>query len=399
MKPKNFAWIAAACGVMLFATQAIAHPGHEHDHDDHDHHHHHAEHEHDHDASAHQQNEEHVAMAPTVAVPFFLGADGDRTSGQDALKFKVMWTGDALPEEAKAVLVNAHGGFAVDRREGKGEVYFALPGAGILQISADLGSAKVLTTPEEMKGTNLHNTGIWYNRRGDAYLVFPANDMGAVFTTTLDGGLVNKLDPPADFDFDDATVNKYFKEGGKFVPTDVEYLNGLYYIATGYSALDYVLTAQVRAWRDFNVEWNDLVFGGKGDAPGQFGTGHGITVTPDEKRIVVADRPNAQLERFTRYGHYRDTVTVPAGSLPCDVDYIDNYTVVGCLEGPDKSKGAPIYILENDQVVSTVMPKEELGLENFTHIHNAVMTKKEGLYYLIAQAWNPGGFAVLQQVK
>src|SRR5437899_4452580 len=40
--------------------------------------------------------------------------------------------------EAQKVLVNAHGGFAVDRRPGHDETYFALPGAGILQISADL---------------------------------------------------------------------------------------------------------------------------------------------------------------------------------------------------------------------------------------------------------------------
>jgi hypothetical protein len=71
---------------------------------------------------------------------------------------------------------------------------------------------------------------------------------------------------------------------------------------------------------------------------------------------------------------------------------------VGSLDGPDGSKGAPIYILENDKLISTVMPKEDLGLENFKHIHNAVMRQVGGKYYLIAQAWNPGDFAILEQV-
>ena len=44
------------------------------------------------------------------------------------------------------------------------------------------------------------------------------------------------------------------------------------------------------------------------------------------------------------------------------------------------------------------MIKSELGLENFQHIHNAVMHKMGGKYYLIAQAWNPGDFAILEQV-
>ena len=61
-------------------------------------------------------------------------------------------------------------------------------------------------------------------------------------------------------------------------------------------------------------------------------------------------------------------------------------------------KGAPIYVLKNGAVVSTVMPKAELGLEKFQHIHNAVIREVNGVLYIIAQAWNPGDFAVLRQV-
>ena len=319
-------------------------------------------------------------------------------SGSGKMKFRVLHTSERLPEEARKVLVSAHGGFAVDRRPGKGETYFALPGAGILRISADMKTIRLLDTPPEVKDLNLHNTAVWYAPDGNAYLVFAANKAGKIFTTTLDGKLVNTLDAPSpDNDFDHPEVNDYFMGRGNFAPTSVEQLDGLYYITTGYSNLDYVLTAKIVGTNPFKTEWSDLAFGGKGTAHGQFGTAHGITVPPGEKRLDISDRPNSRIERFSRHGHFRSSLKMPHGSLPCDVDYLDEYAVVACLEGPDKSQGAPIYILENDKLISTVMPKEDLGLVNFVHNHNAVLHKFEGKYYIIAQAWNPGDFAILEQ--
>ncbi len=374
--------IAVAVLTLVAVLPAVAHPGH-------------TDGTHHHDA---------VQVARTTAndsivINGALGAAEGATSGQGELKFRVLYTSTHLPEPALNVLVNAHGGFAVDRRDGFGDTYFALPGAGIIKMSADLAKTELLDTAPEVRDTNMHNTTIWYDDEGQAFLVFPANDAGKVFTTTLDGKLVNTLDAPTDFTFDEPVVDGYFAEGGKFVPTDVEKLGKLYYVTTGYSPLDYVLTAKVSSTNPFEAGWHDLVFGGKGEAPGQFGTGHGITVSPDTKRLVIADRPNAELERFTRYGQYRDTVNVPEGAFPCDVDFVGPYMVVGCLHGPDREKGAPVYILENDEVVSTIMPKEELGLENFQHIHNATGVMLDGKLYVIAQAWNPGDFAVLEQVK
>lgn len=328
-------------------------------------------------------------------------ADAPALSGQGELRFKVLYTSSHLPTEAAdaAVLTRAHGGFAVDRRPGKGEVYFALPGAGIIEISADLARTRMIPTPADVKDSNMHNTSIWYGSDGTPYLVFPGNDVGKVFTTTLEGELLNTLSAPTTDDvLDEPVVIAYFRDGKKFVPTDVDELGGLYYITTGYSELDYVLTARIAGVRPMIVTWNDLAFGGRGAEAGQFGTGHGVTVTPDKSRIAVADRPNAEIDRFTRYGHYRDTVKLPEGSFPCDIDYVDDYAVIGCLHGPDRSKGAPIYIVKGDEVVSTIMPKEELGLANFTHIHNAVGVKVNGKLHIIAQAWNPGDFAILEQV-
>ena len=65
-------------------------------------------------------------------------AGGTAVSGQGKMKFRVLYTSEHLPAEAQKVLTGAHGGFAVDLRPGKGETYFSLKGAGIIQISGDL---------------------------------------------------------------------------------------------------------------------------------------------------------------------------------------------------------------------------------------------------------------------
>lgn len=330
------------------------------------------------------------------------GIDYSKTTGQGALKFKVLHTSLDLPVEVEAKhLKSAHGGFAVDRREGQGEIYFALPGTGILRISADMKTIEAVSTNGTMKADTIHNATIWYGKDDDAFLSFPGPNSGTVYTTDLNGRLQNILTTPtADVKFGEEIVVDYFANNDRFIPTDVEYLDKQLYVTTGYSALDYVLQADVKISKGkMSTQWNGDAFGGKGDGVGQFGTGHGITVGPDGNSITVADRPNSEIERFTPKGKYLSTLSLPKGSLPCDIDYVNDLSVVGCLEGPDKEKGAPIYIVKDEEVISTVMIKEDLGLSKFTHIHNAVMVEYKDTYYVIAQAWNPGDFAILEQVK
>lgn len=321
-------------------------------------------------------------------------------SGQGDFRFSVMCTSAALPKEAQRVLIKAHGGFAVDRRPEREETYFFLPGAGILQISSDLSAIKLLNTPEAMNKANLHDTTIWYDpANGTPYLAFPANVAGKIFTTTLDGKLVSTLDAPTPDDkFEQPEIRDYFLGGGNFAPTGVAYLNGLYYVTTGYCALDFVLTARVSTGNSVEVVWNDLAFGGKGDERSQFQTAHAIEVSPGEQRLDIADRPHSMIKRFTRYGHYLSSLRMPSGSLPCSIDYVDDFAVVPTLVGPDPSKGAPIYLFQDGRLVSTIFPQADLGLKNFMHNHKAAIRKRGGKLYIIVQAWNPGDFAILQQV-
>src|SRR2546426_10552578 len=64
--------------------------------------------------------------APGTIAP---GAKG--VSGQGALRFRVVLTAAQLPEEARKVVVSAHGRVCVDPPPGNAENYLALPRAGI----------------------------------------------------------------------------------------------------------------------------------------------------------------------------------------------------------------------------------------------------------------------------
>ncbi len=337
-----------------------------------------------------------------IAPPGAVDDKAPGVTGQGKLKFKLLYAADHLPPEAQKVLVKAHGGFAVDRRKGKEETYFALPGAGILRISSDFKTIDLLDTTEEMRSVNLHDTNIWYANDGTPYLVLPANGEGRIYTSTLDGKMVHRLNAPTTaVGFKSQEVQQYFENPkNNFAPTAVEFLDGKYYVADGYCKLDTILTALIRTGEKFDVWWNsDLAFGGRGDAIGKFGTGHGITKPPWTARLDVADRPHNRFERFTPEGQYLSLMETPKGSLPCDINYLDHkYSVVPALEGPDKTKGAPIYVLEGENIVSTVMIKEDLGLPNFTHVHNAAVRKIGHKFYIMALAWNPGDFAILEQV-
>ena len=325
--------------------------------------------------------------------------DMTRTSGQGALKFKVLYTHNHFPTEVAAAIDKAHGGFDVDRREGKGETYFQLPGVGIIQISADLKTTRLIETPAVLREANAHYTTVWSTSEGTPYLSFPANDVGKIFTTTLDGKLVHTLEAPdALTDFEHQEVNIYFSEGGKFVPTGVTHVDGMLYVTTGYSDLDYILGVKLTSLDPLEANWYPLAFGGKGDEPGQFGTGHHITVPEGTNRLDASDRANAEIERYSPDGTYLETLPLIKGSFPCSIDYEAGYAVVACLYGPNKEKGAPLYILEGNNLVSTVMLKEELGIETFQHLHGAVIRKIDGKLYIIAQSWNPGDIVILEQV-
>ena len=107
---------------------------------------------------------------------------------------------------------------------------------------------------------------------------------------------------------------------------------------------------------------------------------------------------------FTFAGEVVASHSLPAGSRPCGIDFLQWedrwYAVVGSLDDPQQARPAPIYILDGTtyELLSTIRPREDLGVERADHIHNAIWHRHEGRLFLVCQSWNPGYYFVLEQI-
>jgi hypothetical protein len=95
---------------------------------------------------------------------------------------------------------------------------------------------------------------------------------------------------------------------------------------------------------------------------------------------------------------------LPSGSWPCGIDFLEwkgrSLGVIGSLVDPVKDRPAPIYIIDAGtfEVLSTIRPKEELGIDLVQHLHNVVWHVYHDQLYLVCQSWNPGYYFVLECV-
>jgi hypothetical protein len=296
-----------------------------------------------------------------------------------------------LPEQARDYEVNLHGGFATDPRPGFGQLYFGIPDCGILRIDADLKTQELIRLPEKLKPMNFHGTVI--GTIGDDWRLFlPANSDALVAVIDLAGNL--------DFILTRPEFEQYRDEKLTFAPTAAALVEQTLFVADGYGA-NFISSADV-----VRRQWTGI-FGGKTDDPtenGRFSTAHGIALHhTDHHHLVIADRPNSRLQVHELGGEFVASHKLPPGSWPCGVDTIQWQgrwlSVIGSLVDPVKDRPAPIYIIDADthEVLSTIRPKEELGLEAVQHLHNVVWHVHQGQLTLVCQSWNPGHYFVLEQ--
>jgi hypothetical protein len=378
----------------------------------HPHHHHDGEHHHHAPAElmtieqvlAMKQNRHLTAANPSVAAS---GSTVLAVSGDDELSFEVKVTSKDLPKEVHApnmfaggknkrpCLVFAHGGFAYDYREGKGEVYWFLQGAGMMRINKDRSKIDLLETDEKMVRFNMHNATFFVHGE-KPMIAWPANGGQAVFISDLEGKLLHKIGRP--------TMEPYSKKAG-YSPTDTAYLDGKLWVTDGYAS-KFVMSYDL----DEN-KWTGTIFGGrnmKKPQPGKFGTNHGITI--HKGLIYIAGRFFARIHSYKPDTKFVDMFPMPAGSKPCDFEFFTMnkklYGVASSLKPSTDNrkkgdKGAAIYIVDMEtlKVISTIKPMDELGLKKFRHLHNVFPSVDEGGVTLFCQAWNPGDFAILRQTK
>jgi hypothetical protein len=144
-----------------------------------------------------------------------------------------------------------------------------------------------------------------------------------VVKTTLEGDVVWTIEGPPPVDgyaaAPDGTPAKYNPTNVAIAP------DGRVYVADGYGSYfisQYTPEAQ-----------HVRTFGGRGDAPGRLNEPHGLWMdtrgaTPI---LVVADRRNNRLQRFTPEGEHVDFI--PGFRLPCHFDERDGLVVVPDLHG------------------------------------------------------------------
>jgi hypothetical protein len=311
------------------------------------------------------------------------------TSGQEPFAFAHANQLRGLPGPAAAREEALHGMFAVDRRPGQGEVYYGMPGCGLMRVSGDLRRQEIIALPADLAGLNFHSTRLG-QLDGQPRLFMPANNDGLVAVLTLDG--------VTDFVLPRPEVEVYADLGQPFRPTDTALLDGCLYVADGYGS-NCISVADLGRRR-----WSRAFGGSTQDAAehGRFGTAHGLSQEPRQGHLAIADRPHARLEVCTTEGEFVRSHPLPTGSRPCGIDFTEihghPYGVVASLDDPVAGRPAPIYLLDGItyEVVSTIRPKEELGIEQADHIHNAVWHHHADSTRLVCQAWNPGRYFVLE---
>jgi hypothetical protein len=315
-----------------------------------------------------------------------------KRSGDTPFQFVHRQDLHVLPASTIDFEVNLHGGFAADKREDFGHLYYGMPGSGIVRIDPDLRRQEMIALPDKLIPMNFHSTKIG-SINGSWRLFLPANGDALVAVVSLDGTL--------DFVLTKPEFAQYQAEDAKFAPTDTVLIEQQLFVADGYGS-NYISTADVVA-----REWT-AIFGGTADHAthnGKFATAHGINLHPGHAHhLVIADRPSSRIQRHTLGGEFVASHALPAGAWPCGVDFVEwqgrTLAVIGSLFDPIKDRPAPIYIADAEtfEVLSTIRPKEELGIEPVQHLHNVVGHVVNEQLFLVCQSWNPGHYFVLECV-
>jgi hypothetical protein len=181
----------------------------------------------------------------------------------------------------------------------------------------------------------------------------PPEMQAVVVKTTLKGEVVWKIQGPPDIPQYKATADG---APPRYNPTNLAIApNGDIYVGDGYGS--YYINQY-----DRNAAYI-RTFGGKGSNAGQLNEPHGIwmdTRRPDPV-LVVADRRNNRLQRFTLDGRHIDFV--PGFRLPCHFDERNGLVVVPDLHGR-------VTLLDRDNAIL-----EHLGDSHAPDWNNPLRTK------------------------
>ena len=281
-------------------------------------------------------------------------------------------------------LGNTHGDLIVDS-------------AGRLYVNTDTERAVMVFAPdgtflrsfgEELAG-GLH--GMCLTRRGEDELLWLAHTgRHEVLLVTLEGEILQRVGWPE--------TSGLYESAEAYRPTGVavDPAGGLY-VADGYGA----------SWiHRFDAEGTYLdSFGGPGEEPGRLRTPHGIWVDArgDEPLLLVADRENGRLQRFTLAGEHVDVLTDDL-RRPCMVKEQAGYLLVPDLAGRVTIVGpggeTVCHLGDNPDPKKRAnhgVPPDEWRDGWFTAPHSAAWDRDGNLYVMDWNRW--GRVSKLERVR
>jgi DNA-binding beta-propeller fold protein YncE len=260
--------------------------------------------------------------------------------------------------------------------------------SGLLYVNTDTEDAVIVFDPvgervrafgTELAG-GLHGMCL-VERDGRERLWLAHTGRHEVLQVTLDGEPVHTIPWPE--------ASGHYESADGYRPTGVaEAPDGTLFVTDGYGA----------GWvHRFDSEGAYLSsFGGPGDESGRFRTPHGVWV--DTRRapptVLVADRENGRLQRFTLEGEHLEVLEVEL-LRPCQVKECGGFLVVADLAGRvtilDEEGGLVAHL--GDQPDEALRARNDVGRElwregEFLSPHCARWDSRGDLYVM---DWNAAG--------